>query len=843
MKKSELISKMKGGSIDHKWDVIVAFNRIKCNRLLALQYLTNLAEHKVNRIEDGKVINDSTHYTLSNLVLGQPRLSFENASLEDPLAKMIIPFIAGRIDVEYYSEQEGLSYLKEIVEITEASQYNLTVNIRLKGGAVGNVDEGKVTIDLVENGFDFVTNLSDSSLANKAIGEHLETLFAEGKLPVSTYELGQFIPNPDSPLSPREFRLVTMSSDESGYASDGSQDKDGAVLVLVRAGNSGTGTYPTKGTLPYLIPDDADSDGNPLYDSALIVSSNTLFRDFLQDPLSQLPDATVSVEKKDGFSYIKATTTLTGEGARTTWSHTGLGFHIDYSAYTNTSDDNKTVVTLRDIEYAVSEGKLDVSYSGNTTIPVQVYTIVNGHLNPSEKGTITVEPRMSFQYRLESNPENLTLSLIKDSAPAISFSITEDSLLTDLHADSKQGRDLAGKLKDTISVPLQELAVTVKDFELFPTANLLFPEQNAFRLITADLPGDILALGQLDPQRTAMEITPLTQVVSINSAAKFSVIDSYIKSTAAVTWEVLNIDGESKGLGTIVDGVYSAPDKTGVDQASLQELIVARDGDKIAKAQVTIVANSVSIDPSFYFTSAGENSGTLTLSAITAPATDTIVWEKEQFDAGGTLSGNGNTAVYTPPDTLAEGAYALDLVAAKNTNTGQSTSCAILNFERPNKGSVGMASLLPAGDIFLKPGESVDVQVDPGDEETASSRHHGDNSVTQLRAIWEKITADPGLRKQNKMPATFGAFCRQVITAAGESPFSLLFGGGELVDTSEEDDEGNTVIQAKYTAPENITTPCAAIIYYVSVNIPGFGLFTSYNYKIVRFPPSELADK
>lgn len=851
MKKKVLIDLMKQGSVDHGWDVIVAFNRIKCNRLLALQYLTNLASQKVNIIKGGVIKNESTYYTLTSLVLGQPRLSFEFPDLENSKAKLILPFISGRIDIEYYSEQENVRYLKEVIEISEGNQYILTVDVELKGGAVGSVDQGKISIDLLEDGINFTTNISDSSIANKVIGTHFEELFRTGELPVRKYELGQFAESSGSPLNPKEFRLLTMPSGTNGE----NQDKDGAVLVFIRANNTGTGSLPTMGSgFPYLIPDDTDPEGNPLYDSALIVSNNTLSRDFLQEQLRTLPEATTSIKKENGFSTTLVSTTMTGAGTHTTWSYVNFGVVIHYGAYSNTDTDNKTVIRLENIQYAARDNKLNVSYSGEASFPAKVFTIVNGSLNPARTGYIKVGPTVSFRYQLVTNPDDLTLSFVKETDPVINFDMLDDSMLVDLHGDSEQALELASQLKETISVPLQQLAIPVKKLELFPTANLLFPEQNAFKMISADVPGDILVLGQLAPMATSMEIQPLTGFVSLNRSLQFSLTASSLQPSEAITWEVFSMDGSSTGAGTInASGLYTAPDKSKVDQASLQELVIATSGNKVAKAMVTVLANSVTVDPSFYFTSAGASGSdgkpvTLTLSAITAPDSAPVDWEFADNSAGGALNKNGRSAVYTPPDRVASGAYALDLIAAKNISTGQATACAVLNFTKPTGYAVGMVRLLPAGDVFVRPSETATIYADPGlEDEVSFSRETGRSSCAQLRAIWSKISADSEqMNIQNSLPRTFAEFCAH-IRADDESVFSILYGGGTLVDTSYEmpnPELGGDPIwvdQAEYTAPDVISTPCAVIVYYYEVEIRG-KKYISYNYKIIRFPPSELAD-
>lgn len=842
MNKQSLLQKMMLGTIDHGWDVITAFNREKCNRLLALQYLTNLVDQKVNIIKNGEIKNESTYYVITGLVLGQPRLSFDYPDLENSKARMVLPFISGRIDIEYYSEQDNIRYLKEIIEINEAHQYVLTVEIDLKTGASGTNDQDKIVIDLTESNLKFTTNISEDEIANDAIGKYFRDLFKSGNLPVKKFELGELKEINGSPLNPKEFRLLTMASGSEGSG----KDKDGAVIAFIRTSNPKPGSLPTSDSgFPYLIPDDTDADGKALYDAALVVSVNTLCRDFIQPQLLKLPSASASVIKKDNFSIAQATTTLTGPEASTYWDKVILLSYCEWYANTVTTGSKNTVLKLENISYAPRDNKLKVSYRGSPSLQVEIQPYIDGEPTTFRSGPIMLSAALDFQYGLVADAHTLKLHFVRETSPDINFEITDASVVRELHAGTDEARELASCVEETISGPLQALAVPVKDFELFPTANLLFPEQNAFRLVTADLPGDILALGQLDPKTTTMEIMPLAGIAAAGNTLQFSLNTAFAHATADTTWEVLNIDGKTKGLGTIASGLYRAPDKTLVDEASMQELIVARHDGKTAKAMVTIVANSVTVDPTFYFTAAGALDGegrqvTLELNAVAVSGTS-IGWEFADHTAGGTIEEKGSRAVYTPPARIASGAYAIDLIAARNTDTGQAASCAVLNFTKPTGTIVGMSDLLPKGDILLRPSRTATISINPDLDDRALLRCKQNHSPEALiRAAWSHMQTGT---EQANQPASFDAFRKQII-ADVKPVFTILHGGGSLKDTSYErpgeDDEPVLVHQAEYTAPDVITSPCAVIIYYFEVKLP-VGKFISYSYKIVRFPPSERA--
>lgn len=842
MNKQSLLQKMKQGTIAHGWDVITAFNREKCNRLLALQYLTNLADQKVNIIKNGEVKNESTYYVITGLVLGQPRLSFDFPDLGNSKARMVLPFISGRIDVEYFSEQDNIRYLKEIIEINEVHQYVLTVEIHLKTGANGTNDQNKIIVDLTESNLKFTTNISEDEIANDAIGNYFRDLFRSGNLPVNKFELGEIIEINGSPLNPKEFRLLTMASGTE--ASD--KNKDGAVIAFIRTSNPTPGSLPTTDSgFPYLIPDDTNADGKALYDAALVVSVNTLCRDFIQPQLLKLPSASASVIKKDNFSVAQATTTLTGPEAYTYWDKVIWLSYCEWYANTVTAGSKKTVLKLENIIYAPRDNKLNVSYRGTPSLQVEIQPYINGEPTTCRSGPIILSAALDFQYALVADAHTLKLHFVRETSPDINFEITDATVVRELDAGTKEARELASCVEETISDPLQALAVPIKDFELFPTANLLFPEQNAFRLVTADLPGDILALGKLDPKTTTMEITPLAGVAAAGNTLQFSLNTAFAQAIADTTWEVLNIDGETKGLGTIASGLYRAPDKALFDEASLQELIVAKHDGKTAKAMVTIVANSVTVDPTFYFTAAGALDGegrqaTLELNAA-AVSGNSIGWEFADHTAGGALEEKGSRAVYTPPARVASGAYAIDLIAARNTDTGQAASCAVLNFTKPTGTIVGMSDLLPKGDILLRPSRTATISINPNLDDGALLRcKHNHSPEALIRAAWSHMLRGA---EQANQPASFDAFRKQII-AEIKPVFTILHGGGSLKDTSfeipGEDDEPVLVHQAEYTAPDIITSPCAVIVYYFEIKLPA-GKFISYSYKIVRFPPSERA--
>src|SRR5476651_2518321 len=72
-----IVTNMRKGPVTLGWDVIVAFSRDKCNRMLALQYLSSIENQKPKIIKGGTIDDESNQYELSDFLLGIPLLSFE----------------------------------------------------------------------------------------------------------------------------------------------------------------------------------------------------------------------------------------------------------------------------------------------------------------------------------------------------------------------------------------------------------------------------------------------------------------------------------------------------------------------------------------------------------------------------------------------------------------------------------------------------------------------------------------------------------------------------------------------------------------------------------------------
>jgi len=793
-----IVTNMRKGPVTLGWDVIVAFSRDKCNRMLALQYLSSIENQKPNIIKGGTIDDESNQYELSDFLLGIPLLSFENGSLSHSTATLTMPFISGRLD-SYVKLDDEPRFLKSSALITEGAQYTLTVNITLKGGITGGSDKENIFIDLAETGLTFTTNFNESTKTNQVIGDWFKNKFTRAEMPFNRVNLGRLSSAADSPLNPRTFLLGTQPASSSS---------EGAIIAFIQTQSPITGQYPTDGGgFPLLIPDDRDAAGNPRFGSTLIIYNGAICRDFIQPAVARLPAATNTVvEKPSGkiFSQVSTSATLVGKKVETVWIQ-ALNGSVPLIRLENTATTSGgTVVPLHSVTYKIENNGLYVSCDVSTNISISVdarrLSGASGGWEGLTRGDIIISFALAFNYSLTANPETLTLNLTKNGDPQVTMSIIDDTLIWDMAGNSSHSKSLTSEVQAAVKEPIKQLAVTFNKFELFPTANLIFPEQNAFNMISAYMPGDIVVFGQLDANRTSMQLSPLTQHVGIGQTCNFSA-----GSGNTASWKVLNIDGKTPGLGSISsNGIYTAPSAGKVTQAATSELIVATSGLKTAKALVTVMASSVSIDPVFYFNNI-VGAKPLTLNAATLRSNDTVTWAISSNNAGGKVSGNNKNAVYTPPSSMSQSPYAVDVVSATTSNI--TSSCPILNFKKPS-GMAGQISLLPAGDVLLSGSQQLVISVNTGDE----------------ASLYERI------RNEVEFSGSIAELAGSGIDNQEGAPFTILYGGGTLTDISEE--------QATYTAPAIITTSCAIISMYLETDVAGGKKVKSYGYKILRFSPA-----
>lgn len=682
-----LLQWMQGKSITRGWDAVVTMNRAKVNQLLEQQYITQFNQNSfLPRIHGNVPLTSDGHEVLelTGLLLSQPRLSFETASLQDSRARLTMDIVSGM--VAYKVSAPGVpTRITSSFAVTEQHQFTLVMDVDLRAVA-GAVDKkGEVVLDLAE-GYDFSCNLVDQPLAQEALGGFFDKRFKQ--LPASSrrYVLGMLDFDPDDKLAPRNFRVLTQAAPGGKDARSGSYG-EGAVVLFVRTRESqhDGGLPDDESDFRYLIPDDREAGtGKPIYSGSLILASRAVFDWFVH----------VYLEREVGHGLSLLHTSDSDSLARGLKARAGSW-------------------TLDDVNLTYSGAGLSLSASNNVplafdfangavgSVPFEVSVAAGGLLKFIWKGAntflfhFTRKELMEDQRREDANVrfthglefylkpvvDEATSRVTYEAAPGGSRSVSVEKIDgdIDLYITFKQEfESVLRGMVDTMHAQLQQ--IQLPELDLFAINHLLFPEQNALLLTQAAIPGDLALFGHIDPKHTSFRLEPLIAHVEAGTTQQFSLFEQRLKGKAGnVTWSVRSIDG-SRSLGDIdQSGRFTAPPRERMSGQAVRNVVTASYEDPIsaevfsASALVVVAADSVMVTPSMATRDVSyQEPVTLKASSL---AGGTLKWTL--VNGLGTLQGNGAEATYTPPASIDKPVTAA-LVKVEDTSTGRSAMATVL---------------------------------------------------------------------------------------------------------------------------------------------------------------------
>ena len=275
---------------------------------------------------------------------------------------------------------------------------------------------------------------------------------------------------------------------------------------------------------------------------------------------------------------------------------------------------------------------------------------------------------------------SFTLQKALDSTASCSVNLTEYYALgTEL---LHEGFDT--EINKKVVEPLERIfdafdAINVPDISVLAISNLLFPRENALQLTEARLPGDLLMVGNIDPTETTFTLNPLLPIIKAGERQAFTIRQLNLRAPV-VTWTVKSVDGET-ALGTVSqEGVYTAPDVSGLDGTAVRNVVTATYIDEVtqkmvtASALVTVAVMGVAVTPAMSLIDmAAPKEVSLKAYALSG---SNLTWTL-RGDRGGLVI-NGNEAVYTsPPGTPAKDLETV-LIDIVDNQTGETAVATVL---------------------------------------------------------------------------------------------------------------------------------------------------------------------
>lgn len=721
---NELTRRMQGKSVTLGWDAVVFMNRAKVNSLLEQQYITRFNQDSFMKQVFGAPAmtpDGSEVLELSGLILSQPRLSFEKASLRDSRVTATMDIVSGTVSyVRKGSNQVPETILYSYV-VSAHQGYTVTMDIDL-AASKGTVNEqGQVIVDIAQ-GYNCVCNLVTDPNAQGKLGDFFKALFFEQKPEDRIYTLGILDLRDVDLLAPRSFIIRTMATEE-GKIRTSDDYSEGAVVLLVRTkGNPRDGDDPAEGALDYLIPNDRDAQGKAIYSGSLVLASRVVFDWYIQSYMQKtINNGDLRLERVNESNHI-ARTLYAVHGERPIKGY--------YNRYSETLDSYREVgnngplmfrYSNPQIEnslrvFSTADNTLKVELSGEQGLPfrhrawiwlirdeildadLSVLPNIKAEYDPVidvANNSVRFEGRSDYSFDIDIQPLHFEVA-----------NVYPDSIRAEIH---EQYLAEFAEIKKTLENSAIKDSFNIPEINVLAISNLLFPERNALQLTEARLPGDLALFGHIDPKETTFTLDPLMLVIKAGEKKTFTIRQLGVKA-ADVTWSVRSVDG-ARALGSINDnGEYTAPGGALLESTAARNVVTATYTDPAtgneltASALVTVALAGVVVTPSMAQLDMRDNRATTVTLKATTLGSGTLKWSLRGNQ--GSLSANqGPEVIYTRPQAPPANTLETVLIDVEDSLTGEKAIATVLLLNGTFSVNVTPAfvpGVRPNGRVFLK---------------------------------------------------------------------------------------------------------------------------------------------
>ncbi|QXH93558.1 hypothetical protein HU749_022350 [Pseudomonas ogarae] len=275
--KAELLERLEQGNITLGWGAIVAFDRAHINQILQKQYLAHMNDLSFLVPFNRRFFTDADEIEeiqLERLVLGEPRLSFESATLGDSQVTLTMNIISGsytstsHVPARPPLVRESFNFLEDM-----GYQVRMTVDLAVVHGTVD--ERGRVLLDL-SRGLDVMCNLGSSEYSQRRIGDAVKVYLEEHPTYRKIFVLGIVDYNDYSPLAPRAFYLRTQAAPGGADIRSVNYGEGALVMFIQLTSNPEEGDLPLNDRgFPYLIPNDLEN-GQPKYSGSVVVEKRLI---------------------------------------------------------------------------------------------------------------------------------------------------------------------------------------------------------------------------------------------------------------------------------------------------------------------------------------------------------------------------------------------------------------------------------------------------------------------------------------------------------------------------------------------------------------------------------------
>lgn len=651
---SDILNQLQGSSITNGWDVINALDAQKINSLLQQQFVK-----KSYQQQNLPPINDTTA-TGPGSMFGTPMVQFVNVTLGTPLvsfsptllpqqANLQIPFVSGIVNsIEAFGTTQLVMSSQVVLP---GSRFSLQGIVPLSS-IEGEVNNGHdVVIDIV-NGTAFVANLGMPAGAETYLGTYFLSYLATNAGNFS-YALGTVIYDDNgTQLVPVKFDFATQT--------DATDPNDtGRLLLFIATEYNPNGGSQTSLSLSNIVPTGSSM--------ALLLSSQVLFAKILQPSLqSQLADqqaTLVASQANAGASYLLTVTAGSVNAGKSIYPD---GQHDYYSP------------DLNSVGPCYEQGDVMVPLSGLTISPANNGILIKNDLNWTQKW---IYASITGKTGAVCDPKDLAMTAAVDTQNGVyvnsvqntvSFQGSADIPVTypeetpwQTFWDCGASDAIASQIQTAAQTALNALFnFNLPEINLFAVTNLLFPNQHLVSFKSGNVPGDLLVFGDL--QTPSIILSPADVMLTAKQSQSFTATRNG-QSLTDLTWTIT-----PTGVGTIDNGLYTAPNTVPQTTQVVIAAINPDDSTDYATALVTLVPKGVLITPYIILMSAGQTPQPF-FAVVDGSNSQDVVWSISP--SVGTISADG---VYTPPTTVSTTQAVTITAKSQSNNTISGTATVVL---------------------------------------------------------------------------------------------------------------------------------------------------------------------
>ncbi|WP_264310606.1 hypothetical protein [Pseudomonas putida] len=586
-----------------KYPVIVAFDRTTANHVLKQEFIEHYTEGEFIPPLTSEIDLDPgiSYHKLLDFCLDEPRLSFENADLSDSRAKLLMRTVRGK---QIQLSQASGSTRRRVSKLAEATPINgptLVFDVELKGSNAQISEEGEVYFNIA-TGKNYTFHGGVTEFKKDKLGEHFSIYFASLRPRKIQYTLGKLSNLENSTIKPEKFAIRTHGGPGSTLRNEESFG-DGAVVLFVEIEgfDSKDAVPPDENSkLTYLLPDDL---------SASVMINRTLVMDNFIFPalkssnslLKHMEWKLMSAAAAKDFEYMAV-----GNGwvdsvvmAAGPWRFVAAAHN-----YYAPTDYNAT----QRLRIAFKDDKLVITWVGNFNTPAE---ILNG--NDRERGALHVEwdVRHEYAFSVDSSgdSDHIVLSRVgghENSSVRLSGNLDRywDDYISHILKKEAMYAEAEKFLANVTSSANETLRSVGANIDTFILSSLLF-RNSKINLEYAHWPNDVMALGQLAPDRNKLTITRSDNTPIDNGETSIlsgtALTFKTTPATEGVTWSVRHIpdyEGENP-TGTIdpATGAYSAPAADKFEGSHIKVIVTAKKGTAVSHVLVSVLRTTVNAYP------------------------------------------------------------------------------------------------------------------------------------------------------------------------------------------------------------------------------------------------------